>query len=165
MRDNFIFIRVVRTMHLNTTNTPLSDECYMCCRGRRISELFSFYFIIEQYTRDFQWIPFWKVCGIHLYYFNRTRSNRPIPFSLCIHESSWGICLSDDLFDCSREEIRAQCRFHRNNIASFSCCGAIQSKIFNSSFLTDHCRYMSCPYPTHSALTLHQAISTSLDTE
>jgi hypothetical protein len=24
---------------------------------------------------------------------------------------------------------------------------------------------MSCPYPTHSALTLHQAISTSLDTE
>ena len=82
-----------------------------------------FYFIIEQYTRGFQWMLFGKVCDIHVFYINR-----PILFSVYIHQSSWGICPTDDQFDCSREEITAQCMFHPNNIASFSCCSAMHYK-------------------------------------
>jgi hypothetical protein len=88
-----------------------------------------FYFIIEQYIRGFQWMLFGKVCGIHVYYINR-----PILFSVRTHQSSWGICPTDDQFDCSRKEITAQCMFHPNNIASFSCCSAILSKSLTAAY-------------------------------
>jgi len=76
MCSDFIFVRVATTVQSNTTSTSLN----VCCRGGRISEIvlfyfisiycIAFYFIIEQYTRGFQWMLFGKVCGIHVYYIN-----------------------------------------------------------------------------------------------
>ena len=138
MCSDFIFVRVVSTVQSNTTSTSLSYKCYVSCRGRRISEIIVFYFIsiycilfhfiTEQYTRGFQWMLFEKVCGIHVYYINR-----PILFSVHTHQSSWGICPTDDEFDCSKEEITAQCMFHPNNIVSFSCCSAMHSKTLTAA--------------------------------
>jgi hypothetical protein len=54
--------------------------------------------------------------------------NRPILFSVHTHQSSWGICPTDDEFDCSKEEITTQCMFHPNNIVSFSFCSTMHSK-------------------------------------
>jgi len=44
MCGDFIFVRVVSTVQSNMTSTSISYKCYVCCRGRRISEIILFYF-------------------------------------------------------------------------------------------------------------------------
>lgn len=111
-------------------------------RQKNIWACFILFYFIEQYVRVFSECHFERWHSV--YYFNRTWSNRSMQFSSYLDHSCCGICLSFDLFDCSRKKIMAQCMCHPNNIAPVCCCSAVRSKM---SLTAASGNYLPIPHP------------------